>query len=238
MKPYSNSGAMTACTGWCTTRSRNGAAEISRRLRVADLERHVAAATSPPAARAPGPGPPSPGWRGTRPAPAPGACPAPAREAAAHNAPNVAIRSNRPSSLGRLMRLPPAADQPARLVEHPRRVLVAALVQVPEVLRKPAQEPQLLDAQVRRRQVPPTVARVRRLDQPLQRRARPAGARSTSVTKCRDRPALRVANLERDLAAGAPRPRPKLALQGQDLRLQVGEECGRPRPPALAQRRP
>ena len=34
-----------------------------------------------------------------------------------------------------------------------------------------------------------------------------------------------------------PRPRPQLALQGQDLRLQVGEERSRPRPPALAQRR-
>ena len=50
-----------------------------------------------------------------------------AREAAAHNAPNIAIRSNRPSARGRLIHLPPAADQAAGLVERTRRVLVAAL---------------------------------------------------------------------------------------------------------------
>ena len=32
MKPRSNNGAITARTAWCTTRSRNGAAEIVRRF--------------------------------------------------------------------------------------------------------------------------------------------------------------------------------------------------------------
>ena len=32
MKPRSNRGATTACTAWCTTRSRKGATELVRRL--------------------------------------------------------------------------------------------------------------------------------------------------------------------------------------------------------------
>ena len=87
---------------------------------------------------------------------------------AAHNASNVATRSNRSSAPRRLMRLPPATDQPPGLVERTRCVLVTARVQVAEILRQPAQEPQLLDSEIRRRQMPPAVARVRRLDQPLQ----------------------------------------------------------------------
>ena len=66
------------------------------------------------------------------------------------------------------MRPSPAADQPPRLLECARGVLVAAMVEVSEVLRQPEQEAQLLEAEVRGIQMAPPVAGVRRLDQALQ----------------------------------------------------------------------
>ena len=124
--------------------SRNGAAELSRRF-----GSRISNETYPPGRHAPvcssrssrsssgsrlAKNPAGPGTR---------RFPAIARRAAAHNASNVAKRSNRSSALRRLMRLPPAPDQPPGLVQGARRMLVAACIQVSEVLRQPAQAPQL-----------------------------------------------------------------------------------------------
>ncbi len=64
------------------------------------------------------------------------------------------------------------------------RVLVAALVQVPEVLGQPAQEPQLLDAQARRRQVPAPCASVEspRPDAPACRGPSPAAGTQAGIS--------------------------------------------------------